>query len=231
MHDTNTATNGAYAYEDWVLHAYYSKQMDVQHSRNAISWRKLFLSRAKLKATGNTSALLSGFAMVALVEIGIEPDVPSWLMVVFCVNTTLLVSIHLLAVMISTCILPHIEAVSNVHNVNSVHESPHERMQVFIQMAWTFSTGFGILLFLNEIVLICWIKFNVKTVNNNITAAWAATAVVIPVGILFLVFAFHFYRRLIAHKFQQTNMGLQDLDKMVTELGNQENDFNDIENV
>ncbi|XP_069134823.1 calcium release-activated calcium channel protein 1-like [Argopecten irradians] len=230
MHE-NTARNGGYTYDDLVLQADYSKQMEVQHARHAISWRKLFLSRAKLKATGNTSALLSGFAMVALVEIGIEPDVPSWLMVVFCVNTTLLVSIHLLAVMISTCILPNIEAVSNVHNVNSIQESPHERMQVFIQMSWTFSTGFGILLFLTELVLICWIKFNVKSLHNNVTAAWASTAVVIPVGILFLVFAFHFYRRLIAHKFQQTNMGLQDLDKMVSELGNQENDFNEIENV
>lgn len=165
-----------------------------------------------------------------MVEIQIEPDVPNWLLIVFSINTTLLVSIHLLAVMISTCILPNIEAVSNVHNVNSVHESPHERMQVFIQMAWAFSTGFGILLFLTELVLICWIKFNVKKLESN-GAAWASTAVVIPVGILFLVFTFHFYRRLIAHKFQQTNIGLQDLDKMVSELGHQDADFNDIETV
>ncbi|XP_054852786.1 calcium release-activated calcium channel protein 1 [Eublepharis macularius] len=196
-----------------------------EHSMQALSWRKLYLSRAKLKASSRTSALLSGFAMVAMVEVQLdaEHDYPQGLLIAFSACTTVLVAVHLFALMVSTCILPNIEAVSNVHNLNSVKESPHERMHRHIELAWAFSTVIGTLLFLAEVVLLCWVKFlplkkkstgkATEAGNSSITpgeaAAIVSTSIMVPFGLVFIVFAVHFYRSLVSHKtdrqFQELN--------------------------
>ncbi|XP_050411193.1 calcium release-activated calcium channel protein 1 [Patella vulgata] len=203
-------------YESWLLKSYID-QMSDQHSSQALSWRRLYLSRAKLKASSRTSALLSGFAMVAMVEVQIDQPnqhIPDALLVVFGVCTTLLVTVHLLALMISTCIVPNIEAVSNVHNITAVNESPHEKMKWCVEVAWICSTGIGIILFLAEIGILCWVKF--YSISQN--TAIASTCIVIPATLLFIAFALVFYKRLVAHKYQRHEEGLKELDNLVTEL-------------
>lgn len=160
-----------------------------------VSWKKLHLSRAKLKASSKTSALLSGFAMVAMVELQISnaKNVPSGVLVVFAVITTLLVAVHMLALMISTCILPNMEAICSLDAISLVDESPHEKLHWYIETAWAFSTLLGLILFLAEVAIICWVKF--YDIENK-AAAWAATGVLVPVLFVFLAFAVHFYRSL-----------------------------------
>ncbi|XP_022667562.1 calcium release-activated calcium channel protein 1-like isoform X3 [Varroa jacobsoni] len=180
----------------------------------ALNWRRLHLSRAKLKASSRTSALLSGFAMVAMVEINLPPGIPEPLLIAFCVCTTLLVSVHMLALMISTCILPNLEAVASIHGIVAVNESPHEKMHLYIEAAWGFSTVFGILLFMAEIAIICWVVF----IKVSIKAALAGTIILIPVVMLFTAFALHFYRNLVAHKFERSAQTVQELEDMVNQL-------------
>ncbi|KAJ8952828.1 hypothetical protein NQ318_008149 [Aromia moschata] len=187
-----------------------SQPDDELHTPRYLSWRKLHLSRAKLKASSKTSALLSGFAMVAMVELQIsnEADIPSPVLVTFAVITTLLVAVHMLALMISTCILPNIEAICSLDTINLVEESPHERLHWYIETAWAFSTLIGLLLFLAEIAILCWIKF----IGINSTAAWSGSVILIPILFVFLAFAIHFYRSLVAHKYETTLSGIRELE-------------------
>uniref|UniRef100_A0A7N8Y9U7 Calcium release-activated calcium channel protein 1 n=1 Tax=Mastacembelus armatus TaxID=205130 RepID=A0A7N8Y9U7_9TELE len=204
--------------------------MRSEHSLQALSWRKLYLSRAKLKASSRTSALLSGFAMVAMVEVQLDNSYPypPALLIAFSACTTVLVAVHLFALMVSTCILPNIEAVSNVHNLNSVKESPHERMHRHIELAWAFSTVIGTLLFLAEVVLLCWVKFlpvkpnksNNNTVSSGVAAAITSTSIMVPFGLVFIVFAVHFYRSLVSHKTDRQFQELEELSNL-TRLQNE----------
>ncbi|KAG9351860.1 hypothetical protein JZ751_023111 [Albula glossodonta] len=223
-------------YRDWVRRSYLELVTSNHHSVQALSWRKLYLSRAKLKASSRTSALLSGFAMVAMVEVQLEMqyNYPRFLLIAFSVCTTVLVAVHLFALLISTCILPNVEAVSNIHNLNSVSESPHERMHHYIELAWGFSTALGILLFLAEVVLLCWIKFlpvDSGAVKANCTtasppqpghsgwqAALASTIIMVPVGLIFVVFTIHFYRSLVRHKTERHHQEIEELHKLKVQL-------------
>uniref|UniRef100_A0A6P7F3C0 Calcium release-activated calcium channel protein 1-like n=1 Tax=Diabrotica virgifera virgifera TaxID=50390 RepID=A0A6P7F3C0_DIAVI len=184
---------------------------DTTHNRRYLSWRKLQLSRAKLKASSKTSALLSGFAMVAMVELQIQKpleNISEEVLIAFAIITTLLVVVHMLALMISTCILPNIEAICYLDSINSVEESPHERLHWYIETAWAFSTLLGLLLFLVEIAILCWIKF----INFNETAAWSATFILVPIFFVFLAFAVHLYRSLVTHKYETTLTGIKKLE-------------------
>ncbi|XP_014467534.1 PREDICTED: calcium release-activated calcium channel protein 1-like isoform X3 [Dinoponera quadriceps] len=193
-----------------------SQSGDGLHTPSYLSWRKLQLSRAKLKASSKTSALLSGFAMVAMVEVQLNSDtqVPPGMLIAFAVCTTLLVAVHMLALMISTCILPNIEAVCNLHSISLVHESPHERLHWYIEVAWASSTLLGLLLFLLEIAILCWVKFY----DFSQKAAWSACILLIPVLIIFIVFAIHFYRSLVAHKYEVTVSGIRELELLKEQI-------------
>ncbi len=83
-----------------------------------------------------------------------------------------------------------------------------------VQVAWVFSTGLGILLFLCEIAILCWVKFY----KISKPTAIASTIIVIPAGIVFVVFSLMFYQKLMAHKSQRHSQGLKELDEMAREL-------------
>lgn len=195
------------------------------------------------------------------VQLEMQYDYNRVLLIAFSVCTTVLVAVHLFALLISTCILPNVEAVSNIHNLNSVSESPHERMHHYIELAWGFSTALGILLFLAEVVLLCWIKFlpvdagganqvalqaaelalakmncsagsapgrmvtskpPVAPKYSGFAAALASTIIMVPVGVIFVVFTIHFYRSLVRHKTDRHHQEIEELHKIKVQLDGHE---------
>jgi calcium release-activated calcium channel protein 1 len=156
--------------------------------------------------------------MVAMVEINITKDIPTWLLVTFAVCTVLLIAVHMLALMISTCILPNVEAVANLHyqTTKTVFESPHSKMNFIIELAWGFSTVIGILLFLVEIALLCWVKFY----EVSHVVAWVATGMLIPIMIVFVAFAALFYLKLVAHKSEVVSQDIDELEMIKKQLEN-----------
>jgi calcium release-activated calcium channel protein 1 len=78
---------------------------------------------------------------VAMVEISLEEhqhsETSTALIITYSILTCLVVSVHLLALMISKCILPLLEA----ERFLSYEEQ--ETMHVYIEFAWILSTGFG----------------------------------------------------------------------------------------
>lgn len=149
-----------------------------------------------------------------MVEVNLDENVSEHVLILFTVCTTLLVAVHMLALMISTCILPNIDAISNLNTISLVHESPHERLHWYIETAWAFSTLLGLILFLFEIAILCWVKFYPKSQ----TAAWSACLVLVPVLIIFIVFAAHFYQTMVGHRYEVNIRQLRNMESGVQHL-------------
>ncbi|CAJ0939283.1 unnamed protein product, partial [Mesorhabditis belari] len=143
------------------------------------------MAKAQLKASSRTSGLLSGFAMIALVELQYQKETPAYLLIILGVVTTLLVSVHLIALMMSTCIRPFIDA----YACND--EFPHRKFRFFIDLSWLISTWIGLVLFLIEIGIILLVKFDAV---KNYTAGYVTTALLVPVLAVFFWLAWQIHR-------------------------------------
>merc|ERR1719410_3166533 len=143
-----------------------------------------------------------------MVEIQIDENIPTGLLLSFAVCTVLLIAVHMLALT---------EAVSNLHiqTPHTVHESPHLKMSIIVELAWAFSTVLGILLFLIEICILCWVKF--YNFESHL-AAWVATGLIIPIFFVFIAFAAHFYMKLVGHKSEVYEYNIKELELLKDQL-------------
>jgi calcium release-activated calcium channel protein 1 len=92
------------------------------------------------------------------------------------------------------CILPELKSVILQSNVwiNNENTKPLSSLNIYIEIAWVVSTGFGLFLFIIELCLIFWIKVS----GISQIAAIAALTTLCIVGCPFILFAVGFYFRI-----------------------------------
>ncbi|CAB3363028.1 Hypothetical predicted protein [Cloeon dipterum] len=173
----------------------------LMQTKEALEWRLLHLRKAKLRQAKGTSYILAAFSMSTMTElqVDIDTDIPIWLFTLFAVNTVTLVAVHIFSLVISTCLMPSMQAVTEeyepplpgVDKICSVPDfSPHNRLRKFVNLSVTLSNVVGLFLFLFEVVLLAWVKFW----DHARSACWAGSMVMAPALVLFLVFCWHFNR-------------------------------------
>ena len=69
-----------------------------------------------------------------------------------------------------------------------------------------------------EICILCWVKFYTLTH----TAAWVATGLLIPIMVIFIAFAAHFYLNLVSHKSEVYEDGIKELQLLKEQLDDDE---------
>lgn len=175
----------------------------------------LLYRKSKLESVNETSALLSGFAIVIFIFSSIENEKQSTLfqvaivelsidsyidnnqndavIICYAIISCLLVGIHLLALLMSMCILPELKSVirQSENWVSNENNKPLSSLNIFIETAWIISTGIGLFLFIIELCLIFWIKVS----GFSKTAAYSAIITLAIVGVPFILFAVGFYFR------------------------------------
>jgi hypothetical protein len=150
-----------------------------------------------------------------------DEDANPALLIAFVITTALLVATSMIAVIIATCILPHIQAVAKMALISEVNRSPHENMSVLIDISWVLANTASLFFFTLDIILLCWIKFT----YFSRAAPIAATAIMGPVLLIILLFGIIFYRKIIKHQYIISNLKYQELEKLKEDIERQSEIF------
>lgn len=133
------------------------------------------------------------------------------LLVGFTVTTAFLVSTTMFSILIATCLLPHIDAVTKLNSINIAKESPHDDLIWYIDLAWFLANTVSICLFIIDVVLLSWIKFDT-------TPAICITSIMVPVLLLLCVFSVVFYRQTVHQQIDLADKRYDELKAMGRKL-------------
>jgi hypothetical protein len=85
-------------------------------------------------------------------------------------------------------------------------------LSFYIDLSWLFSTCIGLLLFLLEIGVIFFVKFDAV---NFILGAYITTAILVPVFIIFVVISCLIHRERFSHTVDRVGTKVDDLENII----------------
>lgn len=112
----------------------------------------------------------------------------------------------------SVCILPEIKnAIYQNHIwINNKDQNPMSTVNIYVEVAWLLSTGFGLFLIFLELGLVVWIKM----AGFSLIPAISAIVTLSVVGVVFIIFAVGFYIRIIQAKVFMHNEDLEAIERV-----------------
>lgn len=182
---------------------------------NTLEWRNLQFERMRLKTATRNSAFFAGFGTIAIVEVTLnkeaENEMPIALWYYFAISTTLLSAFHLFTVLISSCLLPHIDksCTDEVMTTTSFRDSPHVKMSPLISLAWICGNVIGLIMFFLQLIAIVWVKYwevGVKKGTSGKQTAVAVSAFLVLFLSIFVSILFRIKHLLGQHNQERTQL-------------------------
>ena len=136
-----------------------------------------------------------------MVEVELNNSHTNGLLIPFAIFTSILIFIHLFALMVATHILPELDALSAIPHVQLTRRPGNVAQAFCVKLTWFLSHGLGIILFLVQFVLLAFVKFypfNDDT-EERYEAAIAAGVVIIVLTVVFAVATLLWYYHSYVH--------------------------------
>lgn len=134
-----------------------------------------------------------------MVEVEVEPQTPSAILIPYAMLTALLICVHLFSLVLATRLLPELEAYINNPNLNLPQPISITKGYSWpVQLVWYLSNIVGVLLFLVELVLVAYVKFFPlgDSVSGRLHVGTATLAVVVILSVIAIPFIVLFFRSL-----------------------------------
>ena len=170
------------------------KQRALENERRAIDdVRRLVDEKAhQLKTVAHQSALIAGFCMITLVEIGIPDDIPAWLLISFSCSGALVVSFMLIAMLNATFLLVAILRYDTVKREISFLTFWETRCEDDWKLGLR-AFALGVPLFIITLAQIGWVSFWRKT--EGLGWVYASSCISVLSLLTVFIYLFHIERK------------------------------------